>query len=80
MQTLTIELTSYKSLKALKDLEQKNLIKIHQNDSFALSGKEISEDQFKDWVNEAEGAESLSVNEAKRQWESHKKILQGPID
>jgi hypothetical protein len=65
MQTLTIEITGYDFLKALKDLEQKNLIKILQNDSYALPGGEISVDQFKDWVNEAEKAESLSVNEAK---------------
>jgi hypothetical protein len=65
MQSWTIEITGYYSLKALKDLEQKNLIKILQNNSYALPDGEISVDQFKDWVNEAEKAESLSVNEAK---------------
>lgn len=80
MQTITIELKAYDSLKALKELERKNLIKIHQNDSYALPGGEISEKQFKDWVNEAEKAESLSVNEAKVKWENHKKKLQNLID
>ena len=48
MQTLTIEITGYDSLKAIKDLEQKNLIKILQNNSYALPDGEISVDQFKD--------------------------------
>lgn len=80
MQTVTIELKAYDSLKALKDLEKKNLIKIHDHDSMALPGNEVDVDEFMEWISKAEKSESITVNEAKAKWENHKKKLQNLID
>jgi len=79
MQTLTIELTGTDSLKALKDLEHKRLIRILKNpdlDSYALPGEPISEEDFKKWIEYTEDSPTLSITEAKLRWASQKKKLQ----
>lgn len=79
MQTITIELTGTDSLKALKDLEHKRLIRIIKNpdlDSYALSGESISEDDFKKWIEYAEDFPTISKTEAKQRWAEQKKKLQ----
>jgi predicted ATP-grasp superfamily ATP-dependent carboligase len=79
MQTLTIELTGTDSLKALKDLEHKRLIRIVKNldlNSYALSGEAISEEDFKKWVEYAEESPTVSKTEAKQRWAMQKKKLQ----
>jgi len=79
MQTLTIELTGTNSLKAIKDLEHKRLIRIVKNPGFnfyALPGEEISEEDFKKWVEYAEESSTVSLTEAKQGWATQKKKLQ----
>ena len=79
MQTLTIELTGTDSLRALKDLEYKRLIRIVKNpdlDSYALPGEPVSEEDFKKWVEYAEESPNVSLTEAKQRWASQKKKLQ----
>ena len=79
MQTLTIELTGNDSLKALKDLEHKRLIRIVKKpalDSYALPGRAISEEDFKKWVEYAEVFPTVSKTEAKQRWAKQKKKLQ----
>ena len=79
MQKLTIELTGTDSLKALKDLEHKRLIRIVNNpdlDSYALPGEPISEEDFKKWVEYTENSPTLSITEAKQAWAAQKKKLQ----
>ena len=79
MQTLTIELTGTDSLRALKDLEYKRLIRIVKNpdlDSYALPGEPVSEEDFKKWVEYAEESPTVSLTEAKQRWASQKKKLQ----
>lgn len=79
MQTLTIELTGTDSLKALKDLEQKRLIRIVKNsalDSYALPGRAINAEDFNKWVAYAEGSPTVSKTEAKQRWATQKKKLQ----
>ncbi len=78
MQTVTIELTGNNALKALKDLEHKRLIrivKIPDLYSFALPGEEISKEDFRQWVEYAEGSPTVSLCEAKQRWETQKKKL-----
>jgi hypothetical protein len=68
MQTLTIELTGINSLKAIKDLEHKNLIRIVKDkdfSSYAFPGDPISEDDFKKWIEYAENSPTVSITEAK---------------
>lgn len=84
MQTLTIELTDNNSLKALQDLEHKHLIRILKEsdpvavrlNSYALPGDEVSEEDFKKWVEYAEDSPTVSKTEAKQRWAAQKRKLQ----
>lgn len=79
MQTLTIELTDNNSLKALQDLEYKNLIRILKDtdlNSYSLPGEPISQEDFKKWVEYAESSPTVSLTEAKQRWAEQKKKLQ----
>jgi predicted ATP-grasp superfamily ATP-dependent carboligase len=82
MDKVIIELTGDNSLKALKELENRKLIRILRNpkqDSYALAGEPISEVDFKNWIEYAENTPTLSLNEAKQQWSSQKRKLQDTI-
>jgi hypothetical protein len=79
MQTLTIELTNINSLKALQDLEHKNLIRIVKApdlNSYALPGEPISVEDFSKWVEYAEHSPTVSLTDAKQRWAIQKKKLQ----
>ena len=79
MQTLTIELTGNNSLKPLRDFEYKNLISIVKGldlNSFAFHGGAINEEDFKKWVEHAEGTPTVSLTEAKQRWAAQKKKTQ----
>ncbi|MFO7656451.1 MAG: hypothetical protein R6W78_05235 [Bacteroidales bacterium] len=78
MQTLTIELTDNNSLKALQDLEHKNLIRIVKEpdlNSYSLHGEPISIEDFRKWVEYAENSPTVSLTEAKQRWSEQKKKL-----
>lgn len=79
MQTLTIELVANDSLQALRDLEQKHLIKIIDKTdlgSYALPGDAISEEDFKKWVDCTENSPTVSFSEAKQRWAAQRKKLE----
>ena len=79
MQTITIELTDNNSLKALQDLERKNLIRIVKEpdlNSYALPGEPISEEDFIKWAEYAENSPTVSITEAKQRWATQKEKLQ----
>ena len=79
MQTLTIELTDNSSLKALQELEHKNLIRIVKEpdlNSYALPGEGIREEDFKKWVEYTQDSPTISITEAKQRWAAQKKKLQ----
>jgi hypothetical protein len=79
MQTITIELTGNNSLKALKDLENKHLIRILNEpdlSSYSLPGEPISIEDFRKWVEYAENSPTVSLNEAKKRWAEQKNTLQ----
>lgn len=78
MQTLKIELTKSDSLKALQELESLHLIRIVNEpdaNSYALPGKPISEENFKNWIESAENSPTVSLTEARQQWAGQKKNL-----
>ncbi len=78
MQTLTIELTDNNSLKALQDLEHKNLIRIVKEpdlNSYSLPGEPISVEDFRKWVEYAKNSPTVSLTEAKQRWAGQKKKL-----
>jgi hypothetical protein len=82
MQTLTIQLTNTKSLKALQELEYKQLIRIVKQpdlNSYALPGEKISEEDFKNWIEYAENSKTVSKLKAEQQWLKQKKKLQNLI-
>jgi hypothetical protein len=79
LQTLTIELTGINSLKALKDLEHKHLIRILKEpdlNSYSLFGEPISNEDFRRWVDYAENSPTVTSTEAKLRWAEQKKKLQ----
>jgi hypothetical protein len=79
MQTLRIELIGNNSLKALKELEYKNLIRIVNGsdlNSYALPGEPINESDFKNWVEYVEESSTISLTEAKKRWSAQKEKLQ----
>ncbi len=79
MQTLRIELTGNNSLKALQELEYKNLIRIVKGsdlNSYALPGEPINESDFKNWVEYVEESPTISLKEAKQRWATQKEKLQ----
>ena len=79
MRTITIELTGINSLKALKDLERKHLIRILKEpdlNSFALPGEPISNEDFRKWVEYAENSPTVSLTKAKLGWAEQRKKLQ----
>jgi hypothetical protein len=79
MQTLKIELTGNNSLKALKELEYRNLIRILKEpdlQSYALPGESISESDFKNWIEYAEESSIVSLTVAKKRWTAQKEKLQ----
>ena len=79
MQTLTIELTDNNSLKALQDLEHKNLIRIVKEpglNSYSLPGEPISVEDFRKWVEYTENSPTVSLKEAKQRWAGQKKKIQ----
>jgi len=79
MQTITIELTGNNSLEAIKDLEEKHLIrilKVPDLNSYTLHGETFSVEDFKKWIEFSEESEILSFTEAKRRWAEQKEKLQ----
>jgi hypothetical protein len=81
MQTLLIELKNNKAFEELHNLEKKDLIRIVSEDfsAYSLPGKPITADEFRAWVDHAENTPTISLNEAKQQWETRKKKLQNLI-
>jgi len=78
MMTLKIEITNSDSLKALQELESRQLIRILQEsevDSLILPGKPMNEKDFKNWIEFAEDSPTVSLTEAKQRWISQKKKL-----
>lgn len=79
MQTLTIELINNNSLKALKELENKHLIRIVNTpdlSSYVFPGKKISKEDFKKWIEYTESSPTVGITEAKQRWATQKKKLQ----
>lgn len=78
MKTMLIELKNKKALEELHNLEEKNFIRIVNEDftSYSLPGKPINEDEFRAWIAYAENTPTVSLSEAKQRWEAQKKKLQ----
>lgn len=82
MQTLTIELTTDNSLRAIQGLEQKQIIWILKKPdfwSYTRQGEAINNDDFKQWVEYAEASPTVSLIEAKQRWADQRKKLQNLI-
>ena len=79
MRTLKIELKDSKAYQMLQELEHKHLIRIVKEPdlgSYALPGEPLSEEDFKEWVEYADGSPTLSFAEAKEKWATQKEKLQ----
>ncbi len=82
MKPITIDLTGNNSIKALKELEEKSLIRIVNEpdlNSYALAGNSISREDFKKWVEFNENSPTVSITEAKQRWTIQKEKLQNPM-
>ena len=79
MASMTIEIKGEEALKALEDLEQRNLIRIVKEpdlNRYAFPGEPIKDEDFRNWIEYAENTPVLSLNEAKQRWADQKKALQ----
>ncbi len=79
MQTLTVEINNSTALKTLENLASKHFITIIDKtdlDSPALPGKALTLTEFKNWINAAENAPSVSLTEAKQTWANKRKQLE----
>ena len=79
MQTLTIQITDNNGLKAIHALEDKNFIRIVENNNFdspSLPGAALSLKAFKTWINNAEQTPTIDLKEAKATWAIKRKQLQ----
>jgi hypothetical protein len=79
MPSLRVELKGDRALKALQELEQKQLITIlHEPDlnSYSLPGASISDDDFRKCIEYAEGSPAIDLKEAKQKWTERKNKLQ----
>ena len=79
MQTLTIQITHKNGAVALADLAEKKLIQILEQpavDSFTLPGKPASIKEFKQWIDQSENSNTITLKEAKAKWATRKKQLQ----
>ncbi len=82
MQTLTVKVKNNSGIQALRELEEKHLIKIVSSDilkSPSLPGSELSLKEFEDWVLNAESEQSISLQQAKAQWASKKEKLRQSV-
>jgi hypothetical protein len=64
MQTIKIELTDKGSLKALRELEHRNLIRIlnePETNYISLRGDPVSQEEFYQWVKAAENTSTGEI-------------------
>jgi hypothetical protein len=79
MQTLTVQITDNKALKALHVLEEKHFIRIVEHAAFntpALPGQPLGFKAFREWIGEAENAPTIDLKAAKQKWGIKRKQLQ----
>lgn len=79
MQTMMVEVNSTSALKVLCSLSKKKEIKIldePNRESPSLPGAPLSLDAFRNWVQQAEWAKTVSLEEAKNIWAGKKEELQ----
>ena len=75
MQTVTIAINDTNAIQTLHDLVEKKLISIIENvdmDLPVFAGKQLSIVEFKNWVNNAEISQAISIDEAKIIWKTKK--------
>lgn len=79
MQTVLVELKDKKAFEELQSLEAKQLIRIVNEDdpafSYTLPGDPLSVEDFRKWVRHAENTPTISLTQAKQQWQARKKNL-----
>lgn len=79
MQTVLVELRDKKAVKELHNLEAKKLIRIVTKNlhasSYTLPGDPVSLEDFRKWVEHAENTPTISLTQAKKQWQAQKKEL-----
>lgn len=79
MQTVLVELMDKKAFEELHNLEAKQLIRIiTEKDpvySYALPGDTVSVEDFRKWVTHEENTPTISLTQAKKQWQARKKKL-----
>jgi hypothetical protein len=81
MGTIIIELINQQSLKALKQLEEQNLIRILPHvdpGNYALPGQPLTAEEFQHWAEQSEKSHTMNLADAKEAWEAKKKNLQEP--
>ena len=78
MQTVTVQITHKDGIDALQNLAEKRFIRIVKPfvDSLSLPGQPANVKEFKDWIEEAENNNTITLQEAKNKWAAKRKQLQ----
>ena len=80
MQTILVELRDKKAFEELHNLEAKQLIRIiseiEVTSSYSLPGDPMSVEDFRKWIYLSEHTPTVSLTQAKQQWQARKKKLQ----
>jgi hypothetical protein len=81
MQTILIQVSDKSAIHELESMQSKKLIRIVNPDmeSYALPGNPVSLFALKQWIKEAESAETISLSEAKKRWAAKRKKLHALI-
>lgn len=79
MRTILVELRDKKAFEELHNLEARQLIRIITEkgpaSSYAIPGDPVSVEDFRKWVTHAENTPTVSITQAKKQWQARKKKL-----
>ncbi len=79
MHTITLQVNNIDALRTLKALENTHSISILEDSNFdtpSAAGKPLSFSAFKNWIEVAENAPTVSLTQAKEKWASKRKYLQ----
>ncbi len=82
MQAMLVEVNSASALKVLRSLSQNKEIRIVEETSSgspALPGEATSLSDFQAWIEQAETAPTVSLDEAKKIWSAKRSSLQKSI-
>jgi hypothetical protein len=78
METITISINNETGRKLINEMKEKQLVTIVSTpdlNSLIFPGKNLTDEQFKNWIQSREKSKSMSLKEAKAKWAKKEKQL-----